>query len=153
MVRVIEAKNLVGLDSNGLSELYVRLKLGKQKFRTKVIKKNMNPNWDEQFCFWVDDLKESLIISVKDEDKFINNHLVGRLKLPISLVFEEDIKSLGNAWYILKPKKKKSKNKECGIFSHTLIQQLFYMAWQWHDCFFFPVFEERKNFDSQMLVN
>ncbi|XP_039689945.1 C2 and GRAM domain-containing protein At1g03370 isoform X3 [Medicago truncatula] len=114
VVRVIEAKNLVGLDSNGLSELYVRLKLGKQKFRTKVIKKNMNPNWDEQFCFWVDDLKESLIISVKDEDKFINNHLVGRLKLPISLVFEEDIKSLGNAWYILKPKKKKSKNKECG---------------------------------------
>lgn len=109
MVRVIEAKNLVGLDSNGLSELYVRLKLGKQKFRTKVIKKNMNPNWDEQFCFWVDDLKESLVISVKDDDKFINNHLVGRLKLPISLVFEEDIKSLGNAWYILKPKKEEVK--------------------------------------------
>jgi len=107
----------------------------------------MNPNWDEQFCFWVDDLKESLVISVKDEDKFINNHLVGRLKLPISLVFDEDIKSLGNAWYSLKPKKKKSKNKECGIFAHTLIQYLIdyptfiYMAW--HDCFFFH-FSKKK---------
>ncbi|XP_050920640.1 C2 and GRAM domain-containing protein At1g03370 isoform X1 [Lathyrus oleraceus] len=116
VVRVIEAKNLVGLDSNGLSELYVQLKVGKQKFKTKVIK-NLTPVWDEQFCFCVDDLKEKLVISLKDlkdEEKFIHNHLVARLKLPISLVFEEDNKSLGEVWYSLKSKKKKFKNKEGG---------------------------------------
>ncbi|CAK8564500.1 unnamed protein product [Lathyrus sativus] len=127
VVRVIEAKNLVCLDSNGLSELYVQLKVGKQKFKTKVIK-NLTPIWDEQFCFCVDDLKEKLIVSLKDmkdEEKFIhNNHLVARLKLPISLVFEEDSKSLGDAWYSLKSKKKKFKNKEGGeIHLSILISQ------------------------------
>lgn len=117
VVRVIEAKNLVAPDSNGLSDLYVRLQLGKQKFKTKVIKKNLEPKWDEQFCFWVDDLKGKLVVSVMDEDKFFNHDLVGRIKVPISLIFDEEIKSLGNAWYTLRPKNKKSKNKdkECGI--------------------------------------
>jgi hypothetical protein len=107
----------VGLDSNSFSDLFVRLKWGKQKFRTKAIKKNLEPKWNEQFNLWVDDLKEKLVISVKGEDKFIHNHLIGRVKFPISLVFDEEIKSLGNAWYSLKPKnKKKHKNKECGIY-------------------------------------
>lgn len=114
VVRVIEAKNLATSDSNGLSDLYVRVQLGKQKFKTKVVK-SLNPTWDEQFAFWVDDLKDSLVISVMDEDKFFNYDYVGRLKVPISLVFEEEIKSLGTAWYSLKSKNKKYKNKQCGI--------------------------------------
>ncbi|KAE9609521.1 putative C2 domain, GRAM domain, VASt domain-containing protein [Lupinus albus] len=113
VIRVIEAKNLPGTD-NGSSDLYVRLQLGKQKFKTKVMKKCFNPKWDEEFCFWVDDLKDKLTINVMDEDKF-HDDLVGKLKVPVSLVFDEDIKSLGTAWYSLKHKKnKKSKNKQCG---------------------------------------
>ena len=114
VVRVIEAKNLALTDANGLNDLYVRLQLGKQKFKTKVVK-SLNPMWDEQFTFWVDDLKDSLIVSVMDEDKFFNYDYVGRLKVPISLVFEEEIKSLGTAWYSLKSKNKKCKNKPFGI--------------------------------------
>ncbi|RDY12484.1 C2 and GRAM domain-containing protein, partial [Mucuna pruriens] len=113
VVRVIEAKNLAITDSNGLYDLYVRLQLGKQKFKTKVVK-SLEPIWDEQFTFWVDDdRKDSLVISVMDEDKFFNYDYVGRLKVPISLVFEEEIKSLGTAWYSLKSKNKKFKNKQC----------------------------------------
>ncbi|KAL9325647.1 hypothetical protein ACSQ67_006292 [Phaseolus vulgaris] len=113
VVRVIEAKNLALTDTNGLSDLYVRIQLGKQKFKTKVVK-SLNPMWDEQFTFWVDDLKDSLVVSVMDEDKFFNYDYVGRLKVPIALVFEEDIKSLGSAWYSLKSKNKKCKNKQFG---------------------------------------
>ncbi|KAK7292499.1 hypothetical protein RIF29_08280 [Crotalaria pallida] len=114
VVRVIEAKNLPGTDPNGSSDLYARLQLGKQKFRTKVMKKSLNPKWDEEFCFWVDDLKERLTISVMDEDKF-HDDLLGKLKVPVSLVFDDEVKSLGSAWYSLKTKKgKKSKNKQCG---------------------------------------
>ncbi|CAJ1941552.1 unnamed protein product [Sphenostylis stenocarpa] len=113
VVRVIEAKNLAVPDSNGLSDLYVRVQLGKQKFKTKAVK-SLNPMWDEQFTFWVDDLKDSLVVSVMDEDKFFNYDYVGRLKVPVLLVFEEEIKSLGTAWYSLKTKNKKCKNKQCG---------------------------------------
>ncbi|KAK7387658.1 hypothetical protein VNO78_22445 [Psophocarpus tetragonolobus] len=113
VVRVIEAKNLATDSNNGLCDLYVRVQLGKQKFKTKVVR-SLNPIWDEQFAFWVDDLKDSLVISVMDEDKFFNYDYVGRLKVPISLVFEEEIKSLGTVWYSLKSKNKKYKNKQCG---------------------------------------
>ncbi|KAL2341428.1 hypothetical protein Fmac_009368 [Flemingia macrophylla] len=114
VVRVIEAKNLPPTDPNGLSDPYVRLQLGRQRFKTKVIKKCLNPKWDEEFSFKVDDLNEELVISVMDEDKFFNDDFVGQLKVPVSLVFEEEIKSLGTAWYSLQPKSKKSKNKESG---------------------------------------
>ncbi|XP_047182304.1 C2 and GRAM domain-containing protein At1g03370 isoform X1 [Vigna umbellata] len=114
VVRVIEAKNLPPTDPNGLSDPYVRLQLGKHRFRTKVIKKSLNPKWNEEFSFRVDDLNEELVISVMDEDKFFNDDFVGQLKVPISIVFEEEIKSLGTAWYSLQPKSKKSKNKESG---------------------------------------
>nr|KYP52125.1 Multiple C2 and transmembrane domain-containing protein 1 [Cajanus cajan] len=113
VVRVIEAKDLAITDSNGLSDLYVRIQLGKQKFKTKVVK-SLTPLWDEQFTFWVDDLKDSLVVSVMDEDKFFNHDYVGRVKVPISLVFDEEIKSLGTAWYSMKTKNKKAPNKECG---------------------------------------
>ncbi|KAF7840489.1 C2 and GRAM domain-containing protein [Senna tora] len=114
VVRVIEAKNLPPTDPNGLSDPYVRVQLGKQRFKTKVVKKSLNPKWDEEFCFRVDDLKEELVFSVMDEDKYFNDDFVGQLKVRVSDVFDEDIKSLGTVWYSLQPKNKKSKNKECG---------------------------------------
>ncbi|KAK7367517.1 hypothetical protein VNO80_09530 [Phaseolus coccineus] len=105
VVRAIEAKNLALTDANGLSDLYVRVQLGKQKFKTKVVK---------SFTCWVDDLKDSLVFSVMNEDKFFNYDYVGRLKVPIALVFEEEIKFLGTVGYSLKSKNKKCKNKQIG---------------------------------------
>ncbi|KAL1372804.1 C2 and GRAM domain-containing protein At1g03370 isoform X1 [Arachis hypogaea] len=92
----------------------VNAELGKQKFKTKVIKKSLEPRWDEEFNFCVDDLKEKLVISVMDEDKFFNDDVVGKIKVPVSSVFEEPSKSLGHVWHSLKPKNMKSKKKECG---------------------------------------
>ncbi|KAI4298841.1 hypothetical protein L6164_032357 [Bauhinia variegata] len=114
LVYVIEAKNLPPMDSNGLSDLYVRLQLGKQRFKTKVIKNSSNPQWDEEFSFGVDDLNEELVVSVMDEDKYFNDDFVGQVKVPISTVFDEEIKSLGTVWFSLHPKSKKSKHKDCG---------------------------------------
>ncbi|KAK4752346.1 hypothetical protein SAY87_021144 [Trapa incisa] len=112
-VRVIEARNLPAMDLNGLSDPYVKLQLGKHKIRTKVVKKNLNPSWGEEFSFRVEDLKEELVVSVLDEDKYFSDDFVGQLKIPVSQVFDADNGSLGTAWYTLQPKHKKSK-KECG---------------------------------------
>lgn len=114
LVRVIEARNLPAMDLNGLSDPYVRLQLGKQKARTKVVKKSLDPLWDEEFGFRVDDLNEELLVSVLDEDKYFNDDFVGQLKVPVSRVFDSDEQSLGPAWHSLQPKNKKSKNKDCG---------------------------------------
>lgn len=117
VVRVKEARNIPAMDLNGSSDPYVRLQLGKQRSRTKVVKKSLNPSWEEEFSFKVEDLNDELVVTVLDEDKYFNDDFVGYLKVPVSRVFDADNKSLGTAWYSLKPKNKKSKNKDCGTFS------------------------------------
>ncbi|KAM7263253.1 hypothetical protein ACFE04_000936 [Oxalis oulophora] len=114
VVKVVEARNLPALDQNGLRDPYVKLQLGKRKYKTKVVKKCLNPSWGDEFRFKVDDLKEELVVNVLDEDKFFNDDIVGQVKVPVSQVFDADDKSLGTNWYPLQPKTKKSKNKLCG---------------------------------------
>ncbi|XP_013598215.1 PREDICTED: C2 and GRAM domain-containing protein At1g03370 isoform X2 [Brassica oleracea var. oleracea] len=112
-VRVIEARNLPAMDLNGFSDPYVRLQLGKHRSRTKVVKKNLNPKWGDDFTFRVDDLKDELVVSVLDEDKYFNDDFVGQVRVPVSQVFDAENQSLGSVWYPLLPKKKGSK-KDCG---------------------------------------
>ena len=114
LVRVMEARNLPPTDSNGLSDPYVKLQLGKQKSKTKVVKKSLKPCWGEEFTFKVEDFNEELLISVLDEDKYFNDEFVGQLRVPVGHVFDSENKSLGTAWYPLQPKNKKSKNRDCG---------------------------------------
>lgn len=113
-VRVIEARNLPAMDLNGFSDPYVKLQLGRQRWKTKVVKKCLNPSWGEEFSFRVEDLNEELLVSVLDEDKYFNDDFVGQVKVPVNRVFDADNKSLDTAWYPLQPKNKKSKVKDCG---------------------------------------
>ncbi|KAK9057895.1 hypothetical protein SSX86_022734 [Deinandra increscens subsp. villosa] len=118
LVRVIEARNMPPMDPNGLTDPYVKLKLGHQRVKTKVVKKCLNPSWCEEFSFKVEDLKEQLVVSVYDEDK-LRDDFVGSVKIPISSVFDTVDKSLGTVWYPLQPKKK-SKIKDCGEILLTI---------------------------------
>ncbi|KAA3680178.1 uncharacterized protein DEA37_0009933 [Paragonimus westermani] len=49
-----EAKNLIPMDPNGLSDPYVKIKLGpndemNRKYKTKTVKSSLDPVWDETF--------------------------------------------------------------------------------------------------------
>ncbi|KAF6145125.1 hypothetical protein GIB67_013476 [Kingdonia uniflora] len=114
LVRVVEARNLRAMDFNGSSDPYVRLQLGRCKFKTRVVKKNLNPLWSEEFSFRLQDLEEELSVCVLDEDKYSNDDFLGQLQVPVCKVFEAEEKSLGVSWYALEPKSKRSKNKDCG---------------------------------------
>ena len=48
---VIDGKNLAAMDKSGTSDPYVTLKttFNKQSFKTKVIKKTLEPKWTETF--------------------------------------------------------------------------------------------------------
>ncbi|KAH8973496.1 hypothetical protein BDL97_01G050700 [Sphagnum fallax] len=69
-VQVIKATNLKNLEMVGKSDPYVRLYVRVLfKEKTRVIDNNLNPVWNEQFEFDVEDQEtQSLILDVKDED-------------------------------------------------------------------------------------
>ncbi|CAD6336339.1 unnamed protein product [Miscanthus lutarioriparius] len=111
LVRVVEARGLPAVHFNGSSDPFVKLKLGKRRAKTAVVKRSLAPAWDEEFSFLVGDVAEELVVSVLNEDKYFSNDLLGLVRVPLSQVMETDDLSLGTQWYQLKPKSKKSKKK------------------------------------------
>jgi len=78
-VKVIEGKDLIAADSGGTSDPYVTVRIqgvdGKHK--THVIKKTLNPVWNEEFELKLRDSIETLEFHVWDHDLFGRNDPLG----------------------------------------------------------------------------
>ena len=69
-VRVVRATGLLAADKSGKSDPYVKLQTqGGTKAKTSVIKKTLNPEWDETLDLTVHDLAAPLSVTVFDYDK------------------------------------------------------------------------------------
>ncbi|KAA0042318.1 protein C2-DOMAIN ABA-RELATED 11-like [Cucumis melo var. makuwa] len=80
-VIVVQGKNLVIRDFRS-SDPYVVVKLGKQKAKTKVIKNNLNPVWNEELTFKIDAEPTGLLnFEVFDKDLFKRDDRMGRASI------------------------------------------------------------------------
>lgn len=52
----------------GTSDPYVKLKCGPSKYRSTVVNRNLNPEWNEAFSFITDGLRQPLEVNVYDHD-------------------------------------------------------------------------------------
>lgn len=69
MIKLVSAKNLVNADVVGLSDPYVVMALGSQKIKSRRIKNNLNPVFNEMIMLaW--NGRDVLSITVFDEDAF-----------------------------------------------------------------------------------
>ncbi|KAE9586090.1 hypothetical protein Lal_00010293 [Lupinus albus] len=75
-VRVKRGINLAVRDVRS-SDPYVVLKMGKQKLKTRVIKKNVNPEWNEDITFSVLDPNLPILLTVYDHDTFSKDDKMG----------------------------------------------------------------------------
>lgn len=66
-VQILSARDLIKADIIGKSDPYVVITLGRQRFKTKVVKCSLNPNFNEAFMFsW--NSTDKLMLHVWDED-------------------------------------------------------------------------------------
>ncbi|XP_059487628.1 multiple C2 and transmembrane domain-containing protein isoform X3 [Neocloeon triangulifer] len=78
-VVLIEGKNLLPMDIDGLSDPYVKFRLGSEKYKSKVIYKSLSPTWLEQFDLHLyDDQSQELEITVWDKDQRSKDDFMGR---------------------------------------------------------------------------
>nr|QEN96194.1 multiple C2 domain and transmembrane region protein 1a isoform 1 [Danio rerio] len=89
-ISLIEAHDLQPMDNNGLSDPYVKFRLGHQKYKSKTIPKTLNPQWREQFDFHLYDEQGGFVdITVWDKDAGKKDDFMGRCQVDLSLLSKE----------------------------------------------------------------
>ena len=60
---MIEGKNLAAMDKGGTSDPYciITSSFNKQRFKSKIVKKTLNPKWDQEFKLCVDNPSSSFV--------------------------------------------------------------------------------------------
>ncbi|XP_047149397.1 protein C2-DOMAIN ABA-RELATED 4 [Vigna umbellata] len=70
------------------SDPYVVVKMDKQRLKTRVIKKDINPEWNEDLTLSVTDPSAPVILTVYDHDTFSMDDKMGDAELDISPYIE-----------------------------------------------------------------
>ncbi|BFG25503.1 hypothetical protein CerSpe_117770 [Prunus speciosa] len=65
------------------SDPYVVVKMGKQKLKTRVVKRNVNPEWDERLTLSVADANLPIMVCVYDKDTFSFDDKMGDAEFEI----------------------------------------------------------------------
>ena len=97
-VLVRRASGLKGADRGGTSsDPYVVIKIGAQEQRTRIIKRDLNPVWEQTLEFrgsLADLLAQTPSLSVKDHDAMSRDEHLGNLALPLHQLEYADTKEL-----------------------------------------------------------
>ncbi|KAI4504174.1 hypothetical protein M0802_000645 [Mischocyttarus mexicanus] len=89
---LVEAKSLLPMDIDGLSDPYVKFRLGTEKYKSKVINKTLNPVWLEQFDLHLYEdpyLGQELEVTVWDRDRSHQDDLMGRTVINLATLERE----------------------------------------------------------------
>ncbi|XP_075832535.1 multiple C2 and transmembrane domain-containing protein 1 isoform X3 [Microtus pennsylvanicus] len=94
-ITLIEGRDLKAMDSNGLSDPYVKFRLGHQKYKSKIMPKTLNPQWREQFDFHLYEERGGIIdITAWDRDAGKRDDFIGRCQVDLSSLSREQTHKL-----------------------------------------------------------
>ncbi|XP_077145403.1 multiple C2 and transmembrane domain-containing protein 1 isoform X6 [Ranitomeya variabilis] len=94
-ITLIEGQDLKAMDTNGLSDPYVKFRLGHQKYKSKTLPKTLNPQWREQFNMQLFEEHGGIIdITVWDKDAGKRDDFIGRCQIDLSALSKEQTHKL-----------------------------------------------------------
>jgi hypothetical protein len=71
---LIEGSNLLSMDDNGLSDPYVKFRLENERYKSKIVRRTLNPRYLEQFQFYIYDMNKTVLhVAVYDYDVSSNS--------------------------------------------------------------------------------
>lgn len=106
-ITVVEARNLKAADSNGKSDPYVKLidckglHIRGNSIKTEVIKKTLNPVWNQSWTLECNHKLSVLEFRVYDWDRFSADDEIGRVYVPVDGLMDQ---REHEQWYPLSPK-------------------------------------------------
>ncbi|XP_041424408.1 multiple C2 and transmembrane domain-containing protein 1 isoform X3 [Xenopus laevis] len=107
-ITLIEGQELKAMDANGLSDPYVKFRLGHQKYKSKTLPKTLNPQWREQIDMHIlEDQGGVIEITVWDKDAGKRDDFIGRCHVDLSTLSKEQTHKLklkleeGEGWLVL----------------------------------------------------
>lgn len=69
------------------SDPYVVIRMGKQKLKTRVVRKSVNPEWNDELTLSIEDPAVLVKLDVFDKDTFFDDHM-GNAELDIGPLVE-----------------------------------------------------------------
>jgi len=111
-VSEIKALNLQAKSRKGSSNVFCQFKLGNQRRKTEIQKKNLNPIWDDNFHFILLP-QEILKISLWHRTRLLMPKLMATLNIPMDQLLKD---GKLETWFELHGKDSSDKDTHCGQF-------------------------------------
>jgi len=124
VIKAKQGKDLAAKDSNGKSDPYLIILYGTQQFKTKCIKKTLNPVWtDQTFVIAADASTPQILVECWDYDVVGTHDFMGEFYIPLSTIPDDG--SPLKKHFTLELTTSKSKAKKTNFVSGTIELELF----------------------------
>ncbi|KAI3391382.1 hypothetical protein diail_7468 [Diaporthe ilicicola] len=121
---ILKARNLAAADRSGTSDPYLVVTLGENRHQTHSVSKTLNPHWNEQCEFHVNETRHLLLdIICWDKDRFGKDYL-GEFDLALEEIFADGHYEQEPKWFPLKSKR--TGKKAAKVSGEVLLQFTLY---------------------------
>jgi Ca2+-dependent lipid-binding protein len=92
-IDILKGRNLPAADMNGTSDTYCICNINEEQiYKTKVMHKNLNPEWQEEFTVDLSERNTSTLeLSIMDWDKIGKHELLGTASIPLHRIPIEQV--------------------------------------------------------------